>query len=85
MYLERKMDTHAIYVRTPTGSLAISNPDANMPQRMRSLLALIDGRTSVGRICELLPGLGHMPGIFSALESMGFIARVQPRSQLKAA
>ncbi|MGL4574911.1 MAG: hypothetical protein ACRCV9_08995 [Burkholderiaceae bacterium] len=79
------MDSNAVYIRTTEGSLAISNPDAHMPQRMRSLLVLIDGRTTVGRICEVLPGLAHMPGIFSALESMGFIRRVHARSALQAA
>jgi hypothetical protein len=79
------MDSNAVYIRTPAGSLAISNPDAHMPQRMRSLLVMIDGRTPVSRICELLPGLAHMPGIFSALESMGFIRRAQARATLEAA
>jgi hypothetical protein len=70
------MDRYATYMRTPKGSMEIGNPDAHLPQRMRSLLALMDGQTPVSRICEVLPGVSHMPGIFSALESMGYIQRV---------
>jgi hypothetical protein len=71
------MDIHAIYMRTAKGSQQISHPDAHMPARLRSLLTMLDGRTPVARVCELLPGVSHMPGIFSALESQGLIERVR--------
>jgi hypothetical protein len=79
------MDVHAIYMRTAKGTLQINHPDAHMPARMRSLLAMLDGRTPVARVCELLPGVSHMPGIFSALESQGLIERVQLRQPFRQA
>lgn len=77
------MDTHAIYMRTAKGSQQISHADAHMPARLRSLLAMLDGRTTVARVCEMLPGVSHMPGIFSALESQGLIERVRRRMPLQ--
>jgi hypothetical protein len=79
------MDRNAVYVRTQKGSLEIGNPDAHLPQRMRNLLMLIDGRRPVAQICEILPGVAHMPGIFTALESIGFIQRAPLRQPLRQA
>jgi hypothetical protein len=63
-----------IPVKTSKGIAALGKRDGSLPQLMRSLLLLVNGRFTVERYAALLPNYGDIGLLFSALEQQGLVA-----------
>lgn len=63
-----------IPVKTAKGIAELGMRDVSLPQLMRSLLLLVDGRLTVERYVELLPNLyGDIALMFNVLEQQGLV------------
>ena len=62
-----------IYVRTEEGQQAAYNPQSAMPRKLRSLLKVIDGKTSVQVYMRSLRAFGDVEGVLRSLEMAGLI------------
>lgn len=68
-----------VYVRTEEGQLAAYSPDSALPRKMRSLLKVIDGKTTLEVYTNSLKAFGDVRGVLKSLDLAGLI---QPMSQL---
>ncbi len=68
-----------VYVRTEEGQLAAYSPDSALPRKMRSLLKVIDGKTTVDVYTSSLKAFGDVRGVLKSLDMAGLI---RPMSQL---
>lgn len=68
-----------VYVRTEEGQLAAYSPDSALPRKMRSLLKVIDGKTTVDVYTNSLKAFGDVKGVLKSLDMAGLI---RPMSQL---
>jgi hypothetical protein len=68
-----------VYVRTEEGQLAAYSPDSALPRKMRSLLKVIDGKTTVDVYTNSLKAFGDVQGVLKSLDMAGLI---RPMSQL---
>ncbi len=68
-----------VYVRTEEGQLAAYSPDSALPRKLRSLLKVIDGKTSVDVYVNSLRAFGDVRGVLKSLDMAGLI---RPMSQL---
>ncbi len=62
-----------IYVRTPEGQLAAYRQDSAIPRKLRSLLKVIDGKTSLDVYSNSLKAFGDVQGILKSLDMAGLI------------
>ena len=67
--------TSSIYDKTDKGREEINTRQYHLPSRLRSLLVLVDGKTSVETLLKKIAGLGLDLGNIEELEAQGFIAR----------
>lgn len=65
----------SIYDKTDKGREEINTRQYHLPSRLRSLLVLVDGKTSVETLLKKIAGLGLDLGNIEELEAQGFIAR----------
>ncbi len=68
-----------VYKRTEEGQLAAYSPDSVLPRKLRSLLKVIDGKTSLDVYGETLHAFGDVKGVLRSLDLAGLIT---PMSQL---
>lgn len=62
-----------VYVRTEEGQLAAYSPDSALPRKLRSLLKVIDGKTSVEVYTSSLRAFGDVHGVLRSLDMAGLI------------
>ena len=74
------MDPGAIFAKTAKGREEISQRTHRLPQRLRTLLVIIDGQTTAAEHREKCKGLGDVAGMLAALADQGFIADVRAQS-----
>ena len=63
-----------IYARTDEGQQAAYSPQSAMPRKLRSLLKVIDGKTTVEVYARSLRAFGDVMGVLKSLEMAGLIA-----------
>jgi hypothetical protein len=68
-----------VYVRTAEGQLAAYSPDSALPRKLRALLKVIDGKTSLDVYTSSLKAFGDVQGVLKSLDMAGLI---RPMSQL---
>lgn len=74
------MDPALIYRKTPEGEISISGRSRLREQRLRAVLILIDGETTVARLCEQFGDKFRPHEAISQLEQMGLIEPVRAAS-----
>ena len=68
-----------VYMRTEEGQLAAYSADSVLPRKLRSLLKVIDGKTSLDVYGHTLHAFGDVKGVLRSLDLAGLI---RPMSQL---
>jgi hypothetical protein len=68
-----------VYMRTEEGQLAAYSADSVLPRKLRSLLKVIDGKTSLDVYSHTLHSFGDVRGVLKSLDLAGLI---RPMSQL---
>jgi len=71
------LDPGAIFAKTAKGREEISQRTHGLPQRLRTLLVIVDGQTTAAEHREKCKGLGDVAGMLVALSAQGFIADVR--------
>jgi hypothetical protein len=61
------------YIRTHEGQLAAYSQSSAIPRKLRSLLKLIDGKTTLAVYTDSLQAFGDVPGILTSLSMAGLI------------
>jgi len=69
-----------IFVQTPQGVLVAATMPAHLPDRLRMLLFLINGRRRMSEYRDLLPRYRNLDDAFDMLVKKGFIERLADRS-----
>jgi hypothetical protein len=62
-----------VYTRTDEGQAAAYDPQSALPRKLKSLLKLIDGKTSLAVLEEGLRAFGDVRGLVQSLNSAGLI------------
>jgi hypothetical protein len=62
-----------IFRRTSLGQAQVVQRGSDLPPRMRTLLMLVDGKTSKSRLVQFLPNFGDVEALIEALELSGYI------------
>lgn len=62
-----------VYVRTEEGQLAAYSPDSALPRKLRSLLKVIDGKTTVAVYTNSLRAFGDVQGVLKSFDMAGLI------------
>jgi hypothetical protein len=62
-----------VYIRTPQGQTAAYDPNSSLPRKLRSLLKLVDGKTSADIFAENLKAFGDVHGHLLALREAGLV------------
>jgi hypothetical protein len=75
------IQTMTVYMRTEEGQLAAYSADSVLPRKLRSLLKVIDGKTSLEVYSHTLHAFGDVKGVLRSLDLAGLI---RPMSQLPA-
>jgi hypothetical protein len=68
-----------VYARTEEGQLAAYSADSALPRKLRSILKVIDGKTTIEVYVESLRAFGDVRGVLKSLDMAGLI---RPMSQL---
>jgi hypothetical protein len=68
-----------VYVRTAEGQLAAYSRDSALPRKLRALLKVIDGKTTLDVYISSLKAFGDVHGVLKSLDMAGLI---RPMSQL---
>ncbi len=68
-----------VYARTEEGQLAAYSADSALPRKLRSILKVIDGKTTIEVYVESLRAFGDVRGVLKSLDIAGLI---RPMSQL---
>jgi hypothetical protein len=64
-----------VFVQTPRGALAAGGATGELPDRLRMLLFLINGRRCMAEYRDLLPRYRNLDDAFDMLAKKGLIAR----------
>ena len=70
-----------VFIRTPRGALAVAGATGELPERLRMLLFLINGRRCMAEYRDLLPRYRELDHAFNMLVSKGFIERSKDPAQ----
>jgi hypothetical protein len=65
-----------IFIQTPRGALVAAAMPGHLPDRLRMLLFLINGRRRMSEYRDLLPRYRNLDDAFDMLVKMGFIERM---------
>jgi hypothetical protein len=65
-----------IFIQTPQGALVAAAMSAHLPDRLRMLLFLINGRRRMSEYRDLLPRYRNLDDAFDMLVKKGFIERM---------
>ncbi len=68
-----------IFRQTERGCRVASHGQAEIPDRLRMLLFLVNGRRSMAEYRDLLPRYRNLDDAFDMLVKKGFIERLPPR------
>ena len=68
-----EIDDHEIFIQTMRGALALSRSNVELPDRLRMLLFLVNGRRQVSEYRDLLPR--GLTDAFDILMKKGLIKR----------
>ena len=69
------MDMQNIYIKTAKATEEILRRNYHLPQRIRSLLIMIDGTKTVGELMDLAKILGDVTSILAELSALGFVQK----------
>lgn len=69
-------DRNAIYQKSAKGSQAIAARDQALPQKLRSLLILVDGKRTADELAKLAGALGDTGQLLGLLQQHGYIEEV---------
>ena len=69
------MDATAVYYKTPKGEEEIKTRAAKLPQKLRTMLIMIDGTKTAGDLGEIAKRLSISEDFIAALEGQGLVAR----------
>jgi hypothetical protein len=67
-----------IYIRTEEGQQAAYSPASVLPRKLRTLLKVIDGKTSLSVYIDSLQSYGNVEQILQSLYAAGYIRAVTP-------
>ena len=70
-----EIDDHEIFIQTMRGALALSRSHVELPDRLRMLLFLVNGRRQVSEYRDLLPRYRGLTDAFDILMKKGLIKR----------
>ena len=70
-----EIDDHEIFIQTMRGALALSRSNVELPDRLRMLLFLVNGRRQVSEYRDLLPRYRGLTDAFDILMKKGLIKR----------
>ena len=79
------MNSLEIYVKTDKGRDEIQTRKNQLPSALRSLLIMIDGRSSAGEILKQVAPMGITPDALEQLVAQGFVALDKPAPAPEAA
>ena len=65
-----------VFVQTPRGAVVAASMPAHLPDRLRMLLFLINGRRRMSEYRDLLPRYRNLDDAFDMLARKGFIERM---------
>ncbi len=65
-----------VFMQTPQGALVATSMPAHLPDRLRMLLFLVNGRRRMSEYRDLLPRYRNLDDAFDMLAKKGFIKRV---------
>lgn len=68
------MNSEWVLVKTAAGLAEIANRSRRVPNRLRTVLILVDGRSSVGHLSESAGALGNIREALAELRELGLIA-----------
>ncbi len=71
-----ELSSEEVFVQTPLGATAASYGHAQIPDRLRMLLFLINGRRTMAEYRDLLPRYRNLDDAFDMLIKMRFIERM---------
>jgi hypothetical protein len=72
------MDVGAIYIKTTAGGDELRSRARTLPQRLRTMLIMVDGTRSVSQLQQAAARLGAPDDFLASLESQGLVERVGP-------
>ncbi|NLD54375.1 MAG: hypothetical protein GX652_06915 [Burkholderiaceae bacterium] len=67
--------SNEVFMQTPRGAHVAARGHAQLPDRLRMLLFLVNGRRSMAEYRDLLPRYRNLDEAFDMLAKMGFIER----------
>lgn len=70
-----EIDDQEIFIQTMRGALALSRSNVELPDRLRMLLFLVNGRRQVSEYRDLLPRYRGLTDAFDILMKKGLIKR----------
>ena len=70
-----EIDDHEIFIQIMRGALALSRSNVELPDRLRMLLFLVNGRRQVSEYRDLLPRYRGLTDAFDILVKKGLIKR----------
>jgi hypothetical protein len=70
------MDRDLVFRKTEKGADAIAVRGVELPQRLRTILVLVDGKQTVGMLLDRFGGLSGLRAALEQLPDLGFIERV---------
>jgi hypothetical protein len=85
---EHSFSSTTVFVRTAKGIEQSRSRESELPQRLKSMLLLIDGRTPLSKFVQTLTVYGDVTELFQVLVDLGLIAAVAsntPRVEAKPA
>ena len=75
------MDPASVFGKTGKGQEEIANRTYKLPPRMRALLIMIDGKSSIEELAARAASLGGIAPMLAELAAQGFIADVRGQAQ----
>jgi hypothetical protein len=67
------LDRAAVLAKTPKGLEEVKSRSHGVPQKLRTLLIMVDGASTVGDILGRFPGIGEIETNLEALVAQGFL------------
>jgi hypothetical protein len=67
------LDRTAVLAKTPKGLDEVKSRTHGVPQKLRTLLIMVDGSSTVGDILGRFPGIGEIETNLEALVAQGFL------------
>jgi hypothetical protein len=72
------VDETLVLAKTEKGIEALQNRDRDLPQRLRTVLVLVDGRQAVGALVARFGALSDIQAALQELLERGLIGRAKP-------